>query len=261
MEKQCMKCNLVKPLYSFIKTRNGGKGDVCYKCRYGVNSKKKPFVNFLEESERYKLILEKHIIKQDGCWEWTGSKNKHGYGEIRVNRKHLNASRGSWIAYKGEIPKGMYVLHTCDNRSCTNPDHLFLGTPKDNMLDMIKKGRASFIKGDNCPWAKINSTIVIDILENLKKGVSTNELSKKYNISVKYIGEIRRGSKWAHVGNREGLELKQFNKRLLNKDIVKAIKKLFNQGLTISEVARMFNLKRSTVDDIKKNRTWKHVTT
>ena len=81
------------------------------------------------------------INKKTGCWEWTGFKNKKGYGTLSVNHKQRGAHRLSYQFYRGPIPKGMCVCHICDNPSCVNPDHLFLGTIQDNTQDMIDKNR------------------------------------------------------------------------------------------------------------------------
>jgi len=84
-----------------------------------------------------------------GCWSWTGAKDRRGYGQMRVDRKHVSAHRMSWLIHYGPIPDGMCVLHKCDTRECVRPDHLFLGTAKDNSQDMMTKGRGKgqFEKG------------------------------------------------------------------------------------------------------------------
>jgi hypothetical protein len=93
--------------------------------------------------------LLSRIIKQPtGCWEWQGATRGNGYGVMAfAGKKNLATHRMSYIAHNGDIPENLLVCHTCDNRKCINPDHLFLGTHSDNMKDALKKGRLFIPEG------------------------------------------------------------------------------------------------------------------
>src|SRR3990167_9699429 len=92
----------------------------------------------------------------NGCWNWTGSLNRFGYGLASGHKiGHKSAHRVSWVLYNGEIPVGMQVCHKCDNRKCVNPDHLFLGTATENAKDKYKKGRAKHPFGEGNPKSKL----------------------------------------------------------------------------------------------------------
>lgn len=81
------------------------------------------------------------VTKTHTCWLWTGANNGKGYGRLYVGGKFVYPHRYSFKLHIGDIPTGMLVCHSCDVRNCVNPDHLFLGTSKDNTQDMISKGR------------------------------------------------------------------------------------------------------------------------
>src|SRR6266702_1941364 len=82
-------------------------------------------------------------IDTTSCWEWTGYTNKKGYGQIRMGGKIIPAHKAAYILFVGPVPKGLQVCHRCDNPSCVNYFHLFVGTNLDNYNDSLAKGRAA----------------------------------------------------------------------------------------------------------------------
>ncbi len=118
--------------------------------------KLKPY-DRIHNKVRAKLLgnIEPVPFKNTLCWTYKGYKNKNGYGRLRMNGKKVLAHRAMWELFEGEIPKGLNVLHICDNPSCINTYHLFLGTHADNVFDCIHKGRH---KGHlNSPFKKGNT--------------------------------------------------------------------------------------------------------
>jgi len=86
-------------------------------------------------------LLGKLTPRASGCMEWSGTRTDRGYGVVRIRHRQWRAHRLAWTAFNGPIPNGLFVCHKCDNPPCCNPEHLFVGTPQDNVTDAVKKGR------------------------------------------------------------------------------------------------------------------------
>lgn len=107
---------------------------------HGNRMERRPRIYATALSVEERLLKMVSINADTGCWD-VPALHEFGYGMLSVNGKPDVAHRWSWRVYRGEIPKGKMICHHCDNPSCINPDHLFLGTQKDNMSDAARKGR------------------------------------------------------------------------------------------------------------------------
>lgn len=130
----------------------------------------------------------------NACWLWKGHKNRGGYGQLEFKGKHFKAHRLAYEFEIGPIPEGMCVLHKCDNPSCCNPKHLFLGTPRDNAKDRNQKGRQAY--GERHGRSKLTEHDVIKI----KNDDSLIEIiASNYGVGKGTIYSIKAGRSWRHV--------------------------------------------------------------
>jgi predicted XRE-type DNA-binding protein len=139
--------------------------------------------------------------KDSGCWEWTASLAGKGYGQLKLTgqRKQVYAHRVSFEIFKGEVPKDKYILHKCDNPKCVNPDHLSIGSQKDNMQDMKNKGRSTY--GERNSKSILTEVEVITILDLLKKGeLSQEKIANMFGVQQMEISRIKRGLRWGYLG-------------------------------------------------------------
>ncbi len=131
---------------------------------------------------------------KSGCWEWLGPRHWLGYASIWVEGKNQPVHRVSYQTFKGPIPKGLYVCHTCDNPPCINPKHLFLGTHIDNIKDAVSKGRHA--RGEKNGHAVFTEK---EILKIRASSENCSALARKYEVNPTTIQKIKKRISWRHI--------------------------------------------------------------
>lgn len=132
------------------------------------------------------------VTKQpSGCWEWQGHRRTDGYGQLgRGGRDEglIEAHRASWELTHGPIPEGLSVCHRCDNPPCCNPDHLFLGSPADNVADAVAKGRVA--RGERLPQTKLSDDDVFRVRLLGRQGVRQAEIARRFGVSQGHVSAL-----------------------------------------------------------------------
>lgn len=159
------------------------------------------------------LVLERSKLDPEtGCWNWTANRHRQGYGKLKVSGRTVFAHRASYEAFVDTIPDGMMACHRCDNASCVNPLHLFVGTCADNHADRNAKGRQA--RGDRqglrahperAPMgerngsARLSEKDVISIRERSGGGERGAALAREFSVSRETVYAIIRRRTWSHV--------------------------------------------------------------
>lgn len=134
------------------------------------------------------------IRKSDGCWEWTASTYTTGYGVFCPNQNKVPAHRYMWELINGPIPDGLWVLHDCDNRLCVRPDHLHLGTRRDNIDEAVERKRTAW--GTRSASAKLTETQVREIFYSTGK---VKDIAQRFGVVQSTVSVIRRGLSWPNL--------------------------------------------------------------
>jgi len=148
--------------------------------------------------------FKKHIVVPDdilnACWQWIGSKNKGGYGQIATGirkfgtQKQHSAHRLSYEHFVGEIPKGFSILHSCDVRNCVNPSHLRVGTQAENALDMVSRNRQT--SGVKNGMARLSAETAMAIFNATG---TQQSIANNFNVSRQTVGDIKSLRRWKHL--------------------------------------------------------------
>lgn len=139
-----------------------------------------------------------YVEIHEECWVWKGGITKAGYGNFRVVYAQVKAHRMSWFIHKGPISAGLFVCHTCDVKHCVNPDHLFLGTGKQNMEDCTQKRRQCY--GIRCHSAKLTPEMVRSLRSRFTGARGeVSQMARELGMDYSTIKEAISGSTWKQV--------------------------------------------------------------
>lgn len=214
------------------------------------------------------------VNDETGCWEWQKFIDEWGYGRITDGGKSRMAHRVAFELHRDEELPGFspdhQINHTCHNPACVNPDHLYIGTAKENMHDAIDVDSW----GDNRPRgskvgnSKLTEDGVVEIKERCLSGESQKDVADDFGVSHATVNKIMVGKQWQHVGPDVSEEDttpdlqygKSNNRSVLEPDDVREIRRLYNgEGMSYQKVADEMGVGRNTVGRIIRNETWTHV--
>lgn len=167
-----------------------GKSKFCSRDCYGVNNAKRLASirpNFVDKFWSF-------VDKSGDCWEWTSLRDRDGYGLFNYKRVSYRAARESLKMSGVAVADDEYCCHKCDNPLCVRPDHLYAGTPKQNMRDAIERGRLQV--GENHYAAKLTEK---DVLEIRACEGTLASIGERYGVNPSNVGMIRAGKTWKHL--------------------------------------------------------------
>lgn len=212
-------------------------------------------------------LFYKNLIKnENGCLEYK-SRYSNGYGRVNLgNNKFQLAHRFAWELKNGSIPTDQCCLHKCDNPPCCEISHLFLGSHKDNTLDMVKKGRQNIKRGSKTSNHKLTEQDVKNIRLLLQNKTQPKKIAKLFNVNPETIRGINRGEHWAHIPGKKVIIPKDMPKgsnqyfAKLTEEKVKDILIKLKAGVPGNQLAKQYGVQRSTIYGIRDKKAWRHVT-
>jgi transcriptional regulator with XRE-family HTH domain len=223
--------------------------------------------------ERFEQYYE--IDEGSGCWIWQNEPDERGYGKIWDSDKggHRMAHRVAFDLYRDEeLPEfspDEQVNHTCHNPACVNPDHLYIGTQKENMQDAlnVEAWGDDRPRGSDVGNSKLTEEHVVEIKERCIAGETQKEVAKDYPASHTMVNKIMIGEWWNHVGpdmsevdyNAPEATGESHGKSKLSPDDVREIRRLSDTGMTYDEIAERVSVGTTAIGQIIRGETWQHV--
>lgn len=207
------------------------------------------------------------IRSLDECWAWQRGTTSGGYGSLvnPMTGRRTTAHRLAYELKHGPVSKELVVCHSCDNRICCNPHHLWVGTQADNIRDMVQKGRN--LVGDAAGAHKLTLEGVKSIFALYEAGEGMAEIGRRVGIGEVQVGRILSGKQWKHIARpvmnrpieRKVLRGVDHAQSKLTDDKVRVIRKRITAGDAIRDIAADFHVSISAIRHVRSGRVWRHV--
>ena len=214
--------------------------------------------------ERYWSKVEKR--GPEDCWPWLAAHNLHGYATFRGGDGEQLAHRYGWRIAFGPIPSGLVICHTCDNPECQNPTHWFLGSPRDNNDDKMRKGRhvPGRSSGPMNGNAVLSEAAVGDIVRLYQEGHTQTDIGVRFGVNARTIGKIVRGERWGHLTGGESVSDPTRRSRgashhnaKITQEIADDIRRRYaSGGVTQQALANEYDIAQRTVSQIVRGLAW-----
>lgn len=218
-----------------------------------------------------KQRIKRNIIKDDNnCWIWQKGKTQDGYGQISIDGEKRRTHCVSYEEWVGDIPEGKEVCHSCDVRDCCNPKHLFVATHKENIDDMVKKGRRAFSSGSKNSNAQLTENSVKDIFFRISCGENVRDIAEYYGVGGHVISKIKTLENWKNVF--DGLPASQKkvlialsktgvsgenngSAKLKESEVLRAYD-MMAKGFSNEEISKKFKVSRRLINRIRNRECW-----
>ncbi len=215
-------------------------------------------------SDRFEAMVDRSAGPA-GCHPWRGFVKEGGYGSFRGGARTVGAHRAAWEFSYGDIPLGMLVCHTCDNKACVNTLHLFLGSNQDNVSDMVSKGRQA--RGERI--SSLTAPQVSEMRRRYSAGeTSQSALAAEYEIEQAHVGRIVRGDAWRCLptepppvtkgsGFKKAEGATHGRAKLTSEQVTRIRSDYVEEGVTYAQLAGRYGISRQTVGAIIRGSIWK----
>lgn len=200
-----------------------------------------------------------HVEKSSGCWLWNGALGNDGYGKTTIDGQTRRAHRAAWELTNGPIPKGLLVCHHCDTPACVRPDHLFLGTPRDNTHDAVAKGRLS--AGDR-HWTRVepekNPSGEAHWTRRMPERLARGDKSGA-RLHPERLARGDRSGRRLHPERYGNVMGEKHHASKLTEDAVREIRELRAAGRTQQSIADVFGVSQVLIGRVLRGLNWAHV--